>query len=458
MKESLITKGVTRVLVGILILFMCSILLRQGVEKVLVKGLGMDNGFTRFIQFDGRSQDSDTPEEMDGVKEVSIDWEQLYPFEEKAGDAEDESKGKTSEGIWKKVGDKTSELKEKIIDAEKKIELQTNNRLLFHDQWVLYANAYEKAINWEIDEVEGYNNLITVEKGYLASYVPYVNTEPILPMLKPFLSFLQEREIPFLYVQAPGKICVEDTKVSGVVDFSNKKADELLSRLEEADVNTLDLRASLHDEGRDHHEMFYKTDHHWKAETGLWAAGLIAERLNREMGFSIDTSLYRKDWYDYEVYEDWFLGSQGKKVTLIRADPEDISLIYPKFETNLTLEIPSYGIDKTGDFDVLYFYSVIKKKDFYRESPYGAYFYADTAVKKVTNHLAKNDDRVLVIADSFANSMSPFLSLGVRNLEAIDVRFFTGSIQSYIKQNEFDAVILMYNASMLLPDEMFELG
>lgn len=31
-----------------------------------------------------------------------------------------------------------------------------------------------------------------------------------------------------------------------------------------------------------HHDLFYKTDYYWKAETGLWAVGIMAEFLNDE--------------------------------------------------------------------------------------------------------------------------------------------------------------------------------
>ena len=457
MEESIVTKITTRILVGILILFMSSTLLRLGVDRILVKRLDMDNGFTRLLQYDIQFGRSNTDDVLDGINRVEINWAQLYPFEKTAESMEENTPKKTLlKSSWEKFNDRTSELKKRITELKTKLEQYPNEGLLFHDQWVLYANTYEKTINWEINPVNGYNGILTMEDGYLATSTPYTSTKPIFAKLKPFLTFLAEQEIPFLYIQAPGKICTQDTKVDSVVDFSNQKMDEFLTILEKANVNTLDLHAALHEAGLDHHMQFYKTDHHWKAETGLWATGVITEILNQKMNFSIDTFLYQKENYNYTVYKDWFLGSQGKKVTLARSDPEDISLICPKFETRLTLEIPSLSVDKTGDFDILYQYSYITEKDLYNKNPYAAYFYSIRALRKVTNHLAQNDKRILVIGDSFSNSMNPFLSLGVKHLETLDARLFTGSIKSYIKQNSFDAIILMYNPSMLFANEGFE--
>jgi hypothetical protein len=242
-------------------------------------------------------------------------------------------------------------------------------------------------------------------------------------------------------------------------DFTNENADELLEALSLRHIPYLDLRATILQENLDHHSLFYKTDHHWKAETGLWAAGIIAEYLNRNNGFDIDLDLFDPEHYRYDTYENWFLGYYGRIVTLKRARPEDINLIYPLFDTNFSLRIPSRKIDKEGGFDIMYDYSQIDKIDYYNLSPYAAYLYSNNPVTLIHNNLLNDGRKILVIHDSFFPTVGPFLAVGIENLETIDVRVFTGSVKTYIRQTQPDMVIVMQEPGQIrVPDYTVHTG
>ena len=51
------------------------------------------------------------------------------------------------------------------------------------------------------------------------------------------------------------------------------------------------IREKIREDGLDIYDMFYRTDHHWKTWSGLWAAGKIAAGLNECCGYDIDLSL-----------------------------------------------------------------------------------------------------------------------------------------------------------------------
>jgi len=42
-------------------------------------------------------------------------------------------------------------------------------------------------------------------------------------------------------------------------------------------------------------DLYYRTDHHWKSEYGIYTAKKIAEYLNANCGYAIDTNIYRMD-------------------------------------------------------------------------------------------------------------------------------------------------------------------
>jgi hypothetical protein len=162
---------------------------------------------------------------------------------------------------------------------------------------------------------------------------------------------------------------------------------------------------------------------------------------------TIDLSLFNPERYRRDVYEDWFLGGYGKKVTLSRAALEDISLLYPQFDTDVSIQIPSRAIDAQGTFDVFYDYRQIEKIDYYTLNPYMAYLHGMNAVTVVHNNIARNESKALFIGDSFSLTLVPFLACGIETTELLLLgeNQFTGSVKSYIEQSRPDMVVVMYD-------------
>jgi hypothetical protein len=153
------------------------------------------------------------------------------------------------------------------------------------------------------------------------------------------------------------------------------------------------------------------------------------------------------DQFDYTTYENWFLGSQGKKVTLSRCQPDDITLFYPKYETSFHYYVPAEGIDTIGDYSVVYDMTQINNCDYYYKNPYGACNYGDQPLIKIENQLNAEDHKILIIRDSFGDCMISCLALAEKNVDALDLRYFTGSVKAYIEESEPDLVIVMYTPS-----------
>ena len=108
-------------------------------------------------------------------------------------------------------------------------------------------------------------------------------------------------------------------------------------------------------------------------------------------------------------------------------------------------------MDVEGSFDVLYNMDRVNEKDYMSLDPYSAYQYSDQALLRITNHLASNDLKVLWIKDSFSNVVTPFISQGIAQLDVIDLRYFTGSVQTYIEETEPDLVVAMYAPGSITP-------
>ncbi|MBR4880141.1 MAG: hypothetical protein IKU13_09990 [Clostridia bacterium] len=272
-------------------------------------------------------------------------------------------------------------------------------------------------------------------------YITFAGTkEDVLPFANKLISFgswLESNDIPFLYVQAPHK-WPQNYDVGN--NHYAKQADDMLSALSAAGLDTYDLRKNI-----DGLEYFFKTDHHWKPETGLSAARYIAEYVNEKYGLKLDSAIYDDENFCFEVKENIFLGSQGKKVGKYYAGLDDYTIITPKFETDLQKTVPIMGIDVKGSFeDCFHDYAVFDNTDVFTASPY-VFYTSDYNLEIDKNYLTENDNKILFIRDSFGCVLTPFLSLSTSEIHVVDTRFFKDNLYDYILENDFHLVIFESN-------------
>lgn len=426
-KESFLTC----VFIGVILTMLCSIGVRYITQNLLFERLNMDNAVVRAVL--GYNTTSVSSEDSE-IEQVDIDWETLYPHD-------DDSQTKL-ENVQNK--DNIVNLyKSKIDYLKQAITACATERLIGYRKIIEISKKYENGIGWNIISYAEYNGVRFLDEGYLAGVVAKNDVTDSANEMIDLSNFCEEQGTDFLYVVYPSKISkYEDTDISGVIDFSNQNADDYLLRLSTADVNYFDIRESIHEAGLSHRDLFYNTDHHWKAETGLWASELILKELHERFDMDTHSEVLDADNFNMKVYEDWFLGSQGKKVTLARVSPDNFTLIYPKDVTKFHYEIPNLGIDLMGDFSVTYDMSQINELDYYNLNPYGAYNHGDQPLIKIENELIENNGKILIIHTSFSNCVIPFLAMDIKNVDALDLRYFTGSVQSYIKQTKPNVVIV----------------
>jgi len=272
---------------------------------------------------------------------------------------------------------------------------------------------------------------------------------------KVFAENLKSERIPLLFVQAPFKINKYNNELPyGMTDETNALADSFLSQI--SDCDTFDLRQVIEEEKIDYDSLFYATDHHWTPKTGLWATGVIAQRIKSEYRLDLDTSFLDPGNYEYTVYSKFFLGSQGKRAGIIYSGLDDFTLIEPKYETNYHVNIPTLNISKEGDFSETLLFKEYLKKDYYNGDPGRVYTGDNYSLMTVQNYNAKNHTKILLVKDSFSKSVIPFLSSTCSELHVIDLRTFEGSVRDYAIENKMNMVIVLYNPSVVTDEHFFE--
>jgi len=274
-----------------------------------------------------------------------------------------------------------------------------------------------------------------VEEEYIGSCLDSMYT---------LVNTLAQSKIPLLYVQAPFKLPDAHSMLPPTVtNYSGLNADRFVNALTGANIYCFDLRPLLRNSGMTQNELFYKTDHHWTTEASFFGTAQIVKKLNGDFGFHIDESLYDAENYDFRKYKDFYIGSIGRRVGRIYGGVDDFTLITPNFKTEFSLSIDGEALSD-GSFED----AVLNKKFIDKKSPSSTNRYAvypgDYAELKFENHLA-DDGKILVIKDSFGVPVYSFLSIGVHEVRAIDVRLFKGDVCEYAAEYKPDIVLLLYN-------------
>ena len=475
MKNKWLDRAFIGVFIAIIAIACASILARFFTQKVLVDALGIQNGFTRTILFDVQHEND--------AKAASVEKSQvdvLAPFygppdapkkplaenpAPQPGDAAEVMAKEADEhdaGFLKKHA---MAFEKAVRYVEKGITHWSTDYIAAYKTWVSAASGYNKLLAWKTTPRDGYNSVVFLRDGFLTTFASKQDMTARADAILAIKKLADEDGIDFLFVQYPYKIRASDPE-SGRLDFSNQNANQRIALLRAGGVSILDLREAWaahrpEDSASFRRDVFYRTDQHWRAETGLWAAGTIAAAVNERFDYQIDLSLFDPNNYTYDFYPDQFLGSYGRQVTLALAAPEDFTLVYPTFETSFDFPLLHAVNEEAltaqqqaelqaiaekeqavhGSFAMFFDYDMLKRDDYYNKVAYFAY--VDNAHDLVYIHNNLNDDgtSALFLTDSFGRTTVPFFALGVTDTKRIRPDAFEGSWAAYFEAEQPDLVV-----------------
>lgn len=267
---------------------------------------------------------------------------------------------------------------------------------------------------------------------------------------------LRAQGIPYLYVAAPQKLQRGVQLLpEGVTEGGNAYCDAYLENLSRLGVDYLDLRPAFEGNGI-YSSWFFRTDHHWKPEAAFFAWQNLTAVMADRYGFTTDPSLTDPAGWSTTVLEDFFLGSQGKRVGTLYAGVDDFTIYTPKFATDLTYVNADGSFTRTGPFESsVCFPERVEARDWFGGNPYTYYSGGDYGLATMTNHKNPEGPRVVLIRESFSCALAPFLALSCSELTTIDLRHFSGDLMDTISALEPDLVLTLYTASTTGLDNMF---
>lgn len=344
---------------------------------------------------------------------------------------------------------------QKYSELSSGLDATLTNRFALRRHWVNINGLFLRAVDKTYVENEE-ADVFRLKNGMLLYDSDKLPDEDIKWYAEQVSAFDRKLgDVPLLYVSLPYKIKNGDSMMpAGVTDHANSNANQLTAELRTAGVDTLDMRTVLDEacsgSSEEYYRMFYRTDQHWTNRTALLAVGAIAERLRAD-GIEYNKNTFDISAFDSKVYEDWFLGSFGKKAGAWYAGTDDYELLTPAYETEFTFHADSENgpIDRSGTFAEALLDRSNLEKDLFRKNTYETYTGGNYAITRVINKRNSKGGKVLLVRDSFSCSMMPFLALACHRIDAVDPRSFDEcSILEFARKGRYDAVVIAYNPSV----------
>jgi len=264
---------------------------------------------------------------------------------------------------------------------------------------------------------------------------------------------LSDMDIGFMYVQLPFKIKDDSYMPPGTHANGNANADQLVELLRDKGVDTLDIRALIENEGRDWTAQFYNTDHHWRETTAFWAAGELMKKIHDEYGFEYNEEYYDEDNYDLIRYDDYMLGTVGRRTGIFYAGLDDFVLFRPEFDTSFEFKARGNNkkdsLERRGSFyDTMYIWENLEKRADFERNTYSTYTGKNFQRIDIHNDLIDNGLKILMIRESFTCALLPFIAANAEDVITVDLRHYKEkSIPELCEEVDPDLVIVDYNPS-----------
>jgi hypothetical protein len=179
-------------------------------------------------------------------------------------------------------------------------------------------------------------------------------------------------------------------------------------------------------------DAFYRTDHHWSTFGAYQGYVALASGMN-ESATILD--------YDPTLVSDSFYGTTYSSAGAGWVEPDEMYTWVPEG----SIEVTRYpeGSPVAGS---LYDLSKLEEKDKY------SMFLGGNQPLCVIRNTQAQGGKLLVIRDSYCDSLAPFLALNYEEVHLYDLRYNNLSVADYVAENGIDQVLVLYSASNFASD------
>ncbi len=185
--------------------------------------------------------------------------------------------------------------------------------------------------------------------------------------------------------------------------------------------------------------IYLRTDHHWSPLGGFYASEVFA----KDAGLTFPSI---EEGYTTKVVHGFVGTMYGYSKSLsVKRSPEDFIYYYPN--TNFTTYVTGYELDE--DFKITKMHAECKRAYFakFKDGSSGAYCTFMGSDKQITRVVTSvnNGRRIIILKDSFGNTIPSCLFYAFEEVHVIDYRYFTLNMKKYVADHKITDILFANN-------------
>ena len=313
------------------------------------------------------------------------------------------------------------------------IESYLSDHFPGRELWV-GANAY-------LENAEGRGateDIVRGTDGWLFTAPVSDDRETLWDNMQAITTFAEKQSVPVSMMAVPSAGAVVSDKLPALhMPYPDADLLEEARRIAGNTLHWVDLYTDFCS-AEQPERLYYRTDHHWTSEGAYRAYCLLMEELGQ-------SSVPRDDFTVEQI--SGFYGTSYSKSGLWLTEPDtlelwtgsDIQAVTTVYDANRADPVTREG---------MFFREYLEDADKYPVFLGGNH----ARVHIETN--ADSGKRLLVIKDSYAHALAPFLAEEYSTIDLIDLRYFKQqTISSWLEENPADEILLVYGLSSLAEDK-----
>lgn len=313
------------------------------------------------------------------------------------------------------------------------IESYLSDHFPGRELWV-GANAY-------LENAEGRGateDIVRGTDGWLFTAPVSDDRETLWDNMQAITTFAEKQSVPVSMMAVPSAGAVVSDKLPALhMPYPDADLLEEARRIAGNTLHWVDLYTDFCS-AEQPERLYYRTDHHWTSEGAYRAYCLLMEELGQ-------SSVPRDDFTVEQI--SGFYGTSYSKSGLWLTEPDtlelwtgsDIQAVTTVYDANRADPVTREG---------MFFREYLEDADKYPVFLSGNH----ARVHIETN--ADSGKRLLVIKDSYAHALAPFLAEEYSTIDLIDLRYFKQqTISSWLEENPADEILLVYGLSSLAEDK-----
>lgn len=308
-------------------------------------------------------------------------------------------------------------------------ETYMSDQFAFRDFWIGMKSDIDRTIGRKEN-----NGVYIGKNGFLLQKFNKPEDQDVKSKIKAINDFhLANPNVEKHVMLIPTAISILENKLPNFVSHDDELTyiDKVKKSLN-TEINFIDVYPTLR--SKENEYIYYKTDHHWTTKGAYYAYLELSKIFN--------FTPTQKESFNIKKITNSFYGSLYSKGGFRHIDPDSIELYEPK--EGIKYKVEYVDEDKTSS--TLYEMNNIKKKD-----KYTVFFNGNHPLVKITTE-NKSGKKIVVVKDSYANALLPFLLPHFSEIQVIDLRYYSDSLQLFIQKNKIDEMLLIYNANTFFED------